>query len=577
MIAAIYARKSTEQHGVGDDAKSVTRQVEHARAYAKQKGWAVADEHVYVDDGISGADFERPELLRLMNALRPRPPFVVLIMSEESRLGREQIETPYVLKQIITAGVRVFSYLEDRELTLDSPTEKFLLSVTAFADEMERERARQRTRDALVRRARAGYVAGGAVYGYANVRTPSGVKREVNDAEAAVLRRIFEMYAGGLGFRGIAHRLNEEGVPAPRPSRCGPKGWSPSAIREMLYRDLYRGLVVWGKTKKRDRWGRKRRSERPLDDWVRIEAPELRIVSDELWTAAHDRLRGAREIYLRDTRGKLWGKPVNGVASKFLLTGMAVCACCGGALTVRHGKGRECVYMCLTHVTRGPRVCGNSLPAPMDVTDRAVLGLLEETVLRPEVVAAAVEEALARLRPSAQQQTAERERLTTALAQIEREIGNLTQAVALAGPVSALLAALTERQSRRDHLQHELIAFDQLAQMGVLDVACLELELRQKMEDWKALLTKHVQQARQILRTLLEGRLRFTPQGDERGRYYVFEGTGRLEPVLAGLTLPNAVVAPTGFGCQTCSPLSRSKGSQWCRERDSVARLVCHL
>jgi DNA invertase Pin-like site-specific DNA recombinase len=63
MIAAVYARKSTEQTGVADDQKSVTRQIEHARAYATAKGWLVDPAHVYVDDGISGAEFaNRPGL-----------------------------------------------------------------------------------------------------------------------------------------------------------------------------------------------------------------------------------------------------------------------------------------------------------------------------------------------------------------------------------------------------------------------------------------------------------------------------------------------------------------------------------
>ena len=48
MIAAIYARKCTEQNGVGDEEKSVTRQIEHAKAYAARKGWTVDDAHVYV-------------------------------------------------------------------------------------------------------------------------------------------------------------------------------------------------------------------------------------------------------------------------------------------------------------------------------------------------------------------------------------------------------------------------------------------------------------------------------------------------------------------------------------------------
>ena len=99
MIAAIYARKSTEHTGITNAEKSVTRQIEHARTYATRKGWMVADEHVYVDDGISGAEFtNRPGFLRLMNVLKPKSPFQVLIMSEESRLGREAIETAYALK-----------------------------------------------------------------------------------------------------------------------------------------------------------------------------------------------------------------------------------------------------------------------------------------------------------------------------------------------------------------------------------------------------------------------------------------------------------------------------------------------
>src|SRR5215470_1428686 len=115
MIAAIYARKSTEQNGAGDKSESVERQLARAKAYAAQKGWTMADAHVYADDGISGAEFgdRRPGLARLLNTLRPRPPFQVLVMSEESRLGRESIEVAYALKQLAQAGVRVFLYLEN--------------------------------------------------------------------------------------------------------------------------------------------------------------------------------------------------------------------------------------------------------------------------------------------------------------------------------------------------------------------------------------------------------------------------------------------------------------------------------
>ena len=60
----MYACTSTDQHGVIEKEKSVTRQVEHARAYAEGKGWTVADEHVDVDDGISGPTWSSPRLVR---------------------------------------------------------------------------------------------------------------------------------------------------------------------------------------------------------------------------------------------------------------------------------------------------------------------------------------------------------------------------------------------------------------------------------------------------------------------------------------------------------------------------------
>ena len=78
MIAAIYARKSTEQH-VADEQKSVARQIAHAREYAAGKGWTVNEACVFVDNGFSGAEFaKRPGFMRLMASLTPRPAYQVL-------------------------------------------------------------------------------------------------------------------------------------------------------------------------------------------------------------------------------------------------------------------------------------------------------------------------------------------------------------------------------------------------------------------------------------------------------------------------------------------------------------------
>ena len=72
MLPSMRARGPTRP-GVADEQKSVTRQIEHARQYAEQKGWTVDEACVFVDDGISGAEFaNRPGFLGLMNALKPR-------------------------------------------------------------------------------------------------------------------------------------------------------------------------------------------------------------------------------------------------------------------------------------------------------------------------------------------------------------------------------------------------------------------------------------------------------------------------------------------------------------------------
>ena len=306
MTVAIYARKSTDQTGMADEQKSVTRQIDHARQYAAKKGWTVAESR-----DLCGRRHQRrgvckpPGFLRLMNALKPRAPFQVLVMSEESRLGREAIETAYALKQLVQAGVRVFFYLEDRERTLDSPTDKIMMSLTAFADELEREKARQRTYDAMQRKAKAGHVTGGRVFGYDNVEIVgangqrSHVERRINEAEAAVVRQIFERSAAGAGLTRIAKDLNAAGALTPRPQQGRPAGWAASTVREVLLRALYRGEIVWNQSRKRDTWGRSQRSERPEASWLRVPAPELRIVSPDLW-AASQRERSKREAQLLD-------------------------------------------------------------------------------------------------------------------------------------------------------------------------------------------------------------------------------------------------------------------------------------
>jgi site-specific DNA recombinase len=71
----------------------------------------------------------------------------------------------------------------------------------------------------------------------------------------------------------------------------------------VLFRPLYRGEFVWNQTRKRNAWGEKRGSARPEAEWIRQPRPELRIVPEELWQAAHARIDQARQAYREATKG----------------------------------------------------------------------------------------------------------------------------------------------------------------------------------------------------------------------------------------------------------------------------------
>ena len=541
MIAAIYARKSTEQ-SVADDQKSVTRQIDHARSYAVRKGWTVDEASVFVDDGISGAEFsKRPGFLRLMNTLKPRPPFQVLVMSEESRLGREQIEVSYALKQLVQAGVRVFCYLEDRERTLDSPIDKAMLALQTMADEMEREKARQRMVDTMSRKARSGHHTGGRCFGYDNVTVtlPDGstshVEQRINEAEAAVVRRIFELTAEGMSRVAIAKQLNAEGLPSPRSQQGRPRAWIQSSVHEALNRPRYRGELVWNRTRKRDRFGERKSIDRPDNQWVRVPAQHLRIVSQELWDAAHSQRHHPAPHLCPGRRLR---------ESKYLLPGLARCAWCHGGIHVRsrpHDRRQVHFYACTSHFNRGESVCRNLVQVPMGDVDRAVLARVRN-ILTPEMV----DDVIQRVREllGADRQDDIRKRIERELEATEGQLGNLTEAIAIGGDVPALVARLQTVDSRRQELLRQRDALEDGPLVHHVDLRAMERHARHRVADWRGVLTRNVPEGRTVLRELLKGPILFTPILEDDRRGVTFEGALTIGEILAGNVVVTAMASP---------------------------------
>ena len=543
MIAAIYARKSTEQH-VSDEAKSVTRQIENATAFALARGWTVADGHTYVDDGISGTEFEkRPAFSRMMCALRPKAPFQVLIVSEQKSIGREMSETSYHIKKLAQAGVEIFEYVHGRSLTPTTPTAKLLSTVQGFADEDHAVKTSERVSEAHAKLFAMGRVVGGRVFGYNNRHVFKGedasgnpikshTEREVNSVEAAVVRRIFTLYDEGEGLKRIAMQLNAEGAPFPKPfvrkdpTKVQPiSGWAPGTVRAILRRELYRGVVVWNKTRKRDAFRQVNQQPRPESEWLRADAPHLRIIDEPLWKRVQARREEAETLALRLAGGRLSGRPPK-TPTKNLLAGLATCGLCGGALTVETSsrkRGRVPEYVCYRHRAHGG--CTNALRMPVEDMNEAVLQAVEGHALTPE----AIEQVI---RLSERDDVAEMQvKLLREQQDIAKRLKRLFNAIETGGNAASLVARVRELEARQNVIVRELAS---LRPVPRLAPAVIE----SRLAEWRRLLRASTTQGRTVLQRILRGRLMFKPRanvitGEPEG--YEFEGPTRFDKLFTGV------------------------------------------
>jgi site-specific DNA recombinase len=540
ITAAIYARKSTEQDEVATEAKSVTRQDEMARAFIAAQGWTVAaPEFIVHDDGISGADFVTRGLMKLVQAATRVPrPFDVLVCADQDRLGRDQIRTPMILSEVIEAGVRIFYYASGQELKLDSPTDRLVSNIRNFGNEWYRYQVRVKTKESLRARAQKGQVAGGRVYGYQNVRRDGFTERAIHPTESAVVRSIFELCATGLGLKRIANRLNDDHVPPPR----GAGLWLPSTLARILHRDLYRGQIIWGRVQIMDRHGRTGQVEqRPAKDWVRLERPDLAIVSSKLWRAAQDRIESTVMAH--------HGGRARGVESPYLLAGFATCDTCGGPMTAKWKSGRRSArYVCTRHHLGGKAACPNGHGVAMGDADLSVVQALKEQVLTRGM--RQIREETARAFRGAPQRARE---LEAEIGTVQGQVARLVEALASGQASPAIAKAIREREQHLDVLRAQLAqAAALLGGQGptddsdvsepVLEATKLGLLWAMSLKDPDA----DKARARGALRSLVPGRIVFARAADGT---WTFEGKadGRalLEPVIKGIAYPGVSAIPT--------------------------------
>ncbi len=457
LRAAIYARMSTDKQSADSPADQIAR----CRAFAAARNWHVLDELVVEEAGLSGASrHNRPGLLEVIARLDE---WDVLLAWDSARLARN-VEDLGWIRNKLSAAKKTAVFVQTG-LDLFNVGSK----VMGVFDEEYREKLRADTLRGLLGRAERGLSAGGLPFGYRSVPAAvddrgmpverAGRRIVVHEPEAAVVRRLFDLYLKGSGLRDITHRLNAEGTPPPRPRalRRRQASWSPTAIREMLLNPLYAGERIFNRSEwiKDHETGKRRRFARPESEWIRQECPELAVISRETRAAVQAEMRRRSQIapYERQADGRriagtLPGRGHRG-PSRHVLSGFLECAICGGGFHAQNGAER---YGCGWHRGRGPVVCASRLTVQRRALEDRIFGAIRERILVPEVVARAVETAADLVSAQLAAPEAEPADVRDRLAEIDDELATLRRVAARSGRLRELGRVVAELEAERASL-----------------------------------------------------------------------------------------------------------------------------
>ncbi|RNC97161.1 MAG: recombinase family protein [Oricola sp.] len=435
----LYARYSSDNQR---DA-SIEDQLRLCREHAERHGWTVVDS--YTDRAMSGASLLRPGIQELI-ADAPRQRFGMVLAESLDRISRDQEDIAGVYKRMTFAGVKMITVSEGEisELHVGLKGTMGALYLKDLAD---------KTRRGLRGRVEDGKSGGGLCYGYDVVKTfgsdgePERGERSINEAEAAVVERIFREFAAGISPRAIAKALNAEKVPGP-----GGRPWMDTTVRGhgnrgtgILNNELYVGRLVWNRMRylKDPDTGRRVSRMNPRSEWIINDVPELRILDDALWQRVKGRQAEIAERFKRaaDTED---GNGLNGThRRKYLLSGMLTCAVCGGKYTVR-GKNR---YGCSNHYNRG--TCDNSRTIAQDQIETRVLDGLRDKLMSPELVAEFVREFQEEANRAYREARLQEEQDRRQLEKIERGLKEIVSVIEEGRVRPALLDRLDDLESQK--------------------------------------------------------------------------------------------------------------------------------
>jgi site-specific DNA recombinase len=421
MEVALYARVSTtrqQQH------QTIEQQLSRLRDYvATHPDWYVADEHIYRDDGYSGAKLNRPGLDRLRDRAAMAA-FACVLITAPDRVARNYVHQMLLVDERTQRGCRV-EFVE-RPMS-DDPHDQLLLQIRSAVAEYERTLIAERMRRGRQAKLRGGQLLPwtrapyGSLLDLERPRDPSRVR--IDPVQAAVVEQIFAWYTDpqqSISLYEVAKRLSDVQIPTPK----GGKRWNVASVRGILRSPTYTGVAYSGRS--RPVPARRRKSAlqpvgsgqsqqpTPMEAWIAIPVPA--IMSHTTFDAAQRRLERNVPMARR-----------NNTAHEYLLRGLVSCGqcrltCAGRTLTPGYHY-----YVCQgrtdsLRAARGDRCTARYAPAPaLDelVWQDLCRVLREPALITHELARAQMGEWL----PQALQ--ARRQTLRDVLAQLERQQARL--------------------------------------------------------------------------------------------------------------------------------------------------------
>ena len=375
--AALYLRVSTARQAEHD--VSIPDQKRQGEAYCEARGLQLVE--TFVEPGASATNDRRPEFQRMIEAGTSKPaPFDVVVVHSFSRFFRDHFELEFYVRKLAKNGVKLVSITQEMG---DDPMHVMMRQIMALFDEYQSKENAKHVIRALKENARQGFWNGSLPpIGYRTVAAEqrgAKVKKkiEIDPLHADTVRLIYRLAlegdgtTGQMGVKNIVSYLNSRRIF----TRDGGR-WGIGQVHRILTRRTYMGEHEFNKRTKT-------KELKPVSEIVIVPVPP--IIDPETFDAVKKLLKARNPKVM----------PSRVISGPTMLTGLIHCAKCGGAMTIRTGKGgRYRYYACSMKARQGPTAC-EGMAVPMEKLDDLVAEHLEKQLLQPErletVLAAALD------------------------------------------------------------------------------------------------------------------------------------------------------------------------------------------